>query len=244
MFDPDTFGDRPTQASAFECALRAAEQVSHALFGDFIDVTGAFGFHVGGLHAARGGVLAPWINGRAMGNLRLFATRLEGRMREVLNVLLAVAAFSLIAGCGSQRLNYSPAISHINSREQAVEVIEQTFYEDYSKKFRPQSVVVTDKVILLSDGVISEGTAVGGAVPVGSAAIAVGSSKTVTKDATRRIYLNSIGDIAVFEKRGKSNRFVVVIRGSDGGTLATVRSTRLERAKLFADAILYLKPQK
>ncbi|MEE1924412.1 hypothetical protein V0R50_22655 [Pseudomonas sp. 148P] len=163
-------------------------------------------------------------------------------MRGALKLLLTAAAAVLIAGCGSKRLDYSPAGSHISSRQQAVEVIEQTFFEDYSKKSRPQSVLVTEKVIVLSDGVISEGTAIGSAVPIGAGAIAVGSSKTVTRDAARRIYLNSIGDVSVFEKRGRSNRFVVVIRGIDGGTLATVRSTRLDRAKLFADAITYLKP--
>lgn len=163
-------------------------------------------------------------------------------MGESLRVLLALGVALVLGGCGSQRMDYSPAGSHIGSREQAVEVIEQAFFEDYSKKSRPQSVLVTDKVIVLSDGLISEGTAIGSAVPIGAGAIAVGSSRTVTRDAARRIYLNSIGDVSVFEKRGRSNRFVVVIRGTDGGTLATVRSTRLERAKLFADAIMYLKP--
>lgn len=163
-------------------------------------------------------------------------------MQSMLRVLLAAGVAALIAGCGSKRLNYSPVGSHIGSRQEAIEVVEQTFFEDYSKKFRPQSVLVTEKVIVLSDGLISEGTVVGSALPIGAGAIAMGSSKTVTKDAARRIYLNSISDVSVYEKKGRSNRFVVVIRGADGGTLATVRSTRLERAKLFADAIVYLKP--
>ncbi|MFK0088105.1 hypothetical protein ACIQUS_12530 [Pseudomonas sp. NPDC090755] len=45
MLHPDALGDRPAQATAFQGAFRVAEQVGHSLFGDFVDVTGAFGFH-------------------------------------------------------------------------------------------------------------------------------------------------------------------------------------------------------
>lgn len=45
MSHPDAFRDRPTLASALEGSLGAAEKIGHALFGDLVDVTGAFGFH-------------------------------------------------------------------------------------------------------------------------------------------------------------------------------------------------------
>lgn len=45
MLHPDALGDRSAQAPAFQGALGAAEQVGHFLFGDFVDVTGASGFH-------------------------------------------------------------------------------------------------------------------------------------------------------------------------------------------------------
>ena len=45
MLHPDAFGDRSSQAPAFQGALGAAEQVGHSFLGDLVDVTGAFGFH-------------------------------------------------------------------------------------------------------------------------------------------------------------------------------------------------------
>ncbi|MNJ35249.1 hypothetical protein D3C77_299800 [compost metagenome] len=153
---------------------------------------------------------------------------------------LVLATF-LIVGCGSQRLNYTPSETRFAKRDQAVEVIEQGFFEDYSKKFRPQSVLVTDKVIILSDGVIAEGSSVGAAVPIGTGAVGVANSRVITRDASRRIYLNSIGDVSLYQKRGRSNRFVVVIRAIDGSTLATVRARNLDRAKQFSDAIAYIR---
>ncbi|WP_448177141.1 hypothetical protein [Pseudomonas putida] len=45
MLDPDAFGNGAALAAVLQGALGAAEQVSHALFGDFVDVTGTLGFH-------------------------------------------------------------------------------------------------------------------------------------------------------------------------------------------------------
>ncbi|MNJ37882.1 hypothetical protein D3C77_327180 [compost metagenome] len=148
---------------------------------------------------------------------------------------------AVLAGCGSQRLAYTPSGSHIADRAHAVEVIEQAFFEDYSKKSRPQSVLVTDKVIILSDGVISQGSSVGSAVPIGTGALAVGNSTVVTREASRRIYLNSIGEVTLYQKRGRSNRFVVIVRAIDGSPLASIRTFSLDRAKQFSDAITYVK---
>ncbi|MFT0869703.1 hypothetical protein [Pseudomonas sp. CAM1A] len=146
-----------------------------------------------------------------------------------------------MAGCGSQRLNYSPSATHFSDRQQAAEFVEQAFFEDYGKKFRPQSVLINDKVIILSDGMVSEGTGFATAAPLGAGAIAAGSSRSVIKDASRRIYLNSIDDISIYQKRGRSSRFTVVIRGQDGRELGSVRTGSLERAQRFSDALTYLK---
>ncbi|MDD0972470.1 hypothetical protein [Pseudomonas fontis] len=148
---------------------------------------------------------------------------------------------SLLVGCGSQKLSYTPVESRFVDRAHAVEVIEQAFFEDYSKGARPQSVLVTDKVIILSDGVISQGSSVGSAVAVGAGAFAVGNTTVVTRDAGRRIYLNSIGDISLYQKRGRDNRFVVIIRALDGSQMVSVRTRSLDRAKQFSDAIAFIK---
>ncbi|MFD2641796.1 hypothetical protein [Pseudomonas japonica] len=147
----------------------------------------------------------------------------------------------LMAGCASQRLSYAPSAAHFSDRQQAADFVEQSFFEDYGKKFRPQSVLITDKVIILSDGVISEATGFASAVPIGAGAIAAGSSRSVTKDASRRIYLSSIDDISIYQKRGRSSRFTVVIRGADGRELGSIRTGSLERAQRFSDALIYLK---
>ncbi|MDH0650165.1 hypothetical protein N5D48_21570 [Pseudomonas sp. GD03858] len=147
----------------------------------------------------------------------------------------------LVAGCSSQRLSYVPSAAQFSDRQQAADFVEQAFFEDYGKKFRPQSVLITDKVIILSDGMISEATGFASAAPLGSSAIAVGSSRSVTKDASRRIYLTSIDDVSIYQKRGRSNRFVVIIRGEDGRELGSIRTGSLERAQRFSDALTYLK---
>jgi len=146
-----------------------------------------------------------------------------------------------IAGCGSQRVSYAPSATQFSDRQQAADLVEQAFFEDYGKKFRPQSVLITDKVIILSDGVISEATGFASAAPLGSGAFAAGSSTSVTRDASRRIYLNSIDDISIYQKRGRSSRFTVVIHGQDGRELGSIRTGSLERAQRFSDALTYLK---
>lgn len=153
----------------------------------------------------------------------------------------AILLSLLVAGCGSQRLSYAPSAAHFSDRQQAAEVVEQAFFEDYGKKFRPQSVLITDKVIILSDGVISEASGFASAAPLGAGAIAAGSTRSVTKDANRRIYLNSIDNISIYQKRARSSRFTVIVRGHDGRELGSIRTGSLERAQRFSDALVYLK---
>ncbi|MGM7282615.1 hypothetical protein ABRY74_12320 [Pseudomonas guariconensis] len=156
----------------------------------------------------------------------------------------AILLSLLVAGCGSQRLSYAPSAAHFSDCQQAAEVVEQAFFEDYGKKFRPQSVLITDKVIILSDGVISEASGFASAAPLGAGAIAAGSTRSVTKDANRRIYLNSIDNISIYQKRARSSRFTVIIRGHDGRELGSIRTGSLERAQRFSDALVYLKTVK
>ncbi|BFO03663.1 hypothetical protein KNHN1_20410 [Pseudomonas guariconensis] len=120
-------------------------------------------------------------------------------------------------------------------------MVEQAFFEDYGKKFRPRSVLITDKVIILSDGLISEASGFASAAPLGAGAIAAGSTRSVTKDVNRRIYLNSIDNISIYQKRARSSRFTVIIRGHDGRELGSIRTGSLERAQRFSDALVYLK---
>ncbi len=149
----------------------------------------------------------------------------------------------VLAGCGHTRMNYVGAPPAGMNREQAVSIVEQVFYEDYSKT-KPQSVVVTDEYILLSDGVVSNGSSFGSATAIGSGAIAAGSSRVVTKEMGQRIYLRSIGDVGVFQHKMKKGRYAVVIRATDGSTLRAVRTRSLENAQRFADAIAYLKARR
>ncbi|PPS61784.1 hypothetical protein CR917_12715 [Pseudomonas sp. BRM28] len=39
VFHPDAFGEYPASASTFQGALRTAQQLGHAFFGDLVDVT-------------------------------------------------------------------------------------------------------------------------------------------------------------------------------------------------------------
>lgn len=97
-------------------------------------------------------------------------------MKKLWAVLLATV---VIAGCGHTRMDYVGVAPAGMDRDQAVSIVEQAFYEDYSKT-KPQSVAVTDEYILLSDGVVSNGTSFGSATAIGSGAIAAGSSRVVT----------------------------------------------------------------
>lgn len=152
-------------------------------------------------------------------------------------ILLAVAA---LAGCGSQPINYTAKAQPGMTRERAISVVEQVFYEDYSKK-RPQYVEVTDEFILLSDGTISKSSGFATAAPIGNGAIAAGNSTTVTKAMGQRIYFRSLGTVIIHKARGREGRYAVVIRGADGGALRNVYMRTQATAEQFVDAIQFLK---
>ena len=152
-------------------------------------------------------------------------------------ILLVVAALS---GCGSQPIDYTAKAQPGMTRERAVSVVEQVFYEDYSKK-RPQHVEVTDEFILLSDGTVSKSSGFASAVPIGGGAIAAGNSTTVTKAMGQRIYFRSLGSTTIHKVRGREGRYTVVIRSIDGGGLRNVHMRTQATAEQFIDAVQFLK---
>lgn len=153
--------------------------------------------------------------------------------------LAAMAALAL-TGCGSQQINYLPNPGPAMTRQHAVEVVEQVFYEDFGKQ-RPEHVEINDDFLLLSDGVVSTSSGFGSAAPIGTGAIAAGNSRTVTKAAGQRIYWRSLNQVTIHQKRGRSNRFVLVLRRDDGGTIRHVNVRALATAKEFVDAVQVLK---
>lgn len=160
-------------------------------------------------------------------------------MKGILVAALAVLTM-VLAGCGSQQIDYSPKPSQAMTRQQAAALVEQVFYEDYGKQ-RPEYVEINDDFILLSDGVVSNSSGFGSAAAVGSGAIVAGNSRTVTKAAGQRIYWRTLDQVTIHQKRGRSNRFVLVLRNADGGTLRYVNVRTLAIAKDFVDAVQVLK---
>lgn len=143
-----------------------------------------------------------------------------------------------LSGCGHVRIDYEPR-SGITKQE-AVSIIEQVFSEDFGEK-RPQGVYVTDQYIVLADGIVSRGTGYGSAVPVGSGAIAVGTSTVVTQEIGQRIYFNSLGDSTLHTKRARNNRYVVLVRNTEGAVQRSVNTTSLRKAERFIDALGYFR---
>lgn len=154
--------------------------------------------------------------------------------------MIALAAVVLV-GCGHRQLESVVTPPPGMDRQHAIAAVEQGFYEDWNTSDRPQSVVVTDQYILLSDGIVSDGSSFASAVPIGAGAIAAGNSRVVTREMGQRIYLSSLGEISIYEHKVKKNRFVVIIRSADGGELRKINVRSLALAQQFAGAIAYLK---
>jgi hypothetical protein len=124
--------------------------------------------------------------------------------------------------------------------EQAVAVVERGFHEDYGDQ-RAQSVLVTDRAIILADGSITTGTYAGTAVPVYGAAVVVGSSNSKTVAAGQHIYLDSLMPAMVMQRNGRDNRFAVIIRQEPGITARRVFFRSQASAQRFADALEALR---
>ena len=145
-----------------------------------------------------------------------------------------------LTGCGSNLINYSPVAPIGMTKEQAAQAVEQGFYEDYGSK-RPVHVAITDAYIVLSDGVVSKGSGLASAMPIGKGAIAAGSSTTVTKEMGQRIYFNNLGRTTIYQKRTNANRYTVVLKAFDQSNIRAIHTRGLAQAQRFADAIEVLR---
>lgn len=160
-------------------------------------------------------------------------------MKGILLAAMAILAVAL-TGCGSQQINYTPNPGPNMTRQQAIAVVEQVFYEDYGGQ-RPDYVEVRDDFLLLSDGVVSSSSGFGSAAPIGTGAIAAGTSTTVTRAAGQRIYWRTLDKVTIHQKRNRANRLVLVLRRADGSTIRNVYVRTLTIAKDFVDAVQVLK---
>lgn len=156
-------------------------------------------------------------------------------MRFPIVLVMAV----LLSACGHVIVNYSP--DPRMSLEEAVSTVEQVFLEDYVSKQRPDHVLVGPKYIVLTDGVVTTGSARGAAAPIGNGAIAMGSSRSITREASTRLYYQSIGQVTLYSKRFKDHRYAILIRNTEGATLRRVSTTSKQKAQRFIDALEYLK---
>jgi hypothetical protein len=139
-------------------------------------------------------------------------------------------------------MSYTPVPTTTFAEAQSI--VEQVFLEDYVSDQRPQSVVVGAEYILLLDGLVTTGNSVASAAPIGAGAIAVGSSKSITREAGQRIYYNSLGESTLHSRKFKANRYVILIRNAEGATLRRINTTNLGKAQRFLDALTYLRSQR
>lgn len=153
-------------------------------------------------------------------------------------IIFCVVLVWMLSGCGHSRIHYEPRAGM--TWGQAVAVVERGFHEDYGDQ-HAQSVVVTDKAIILADGNITTGSFAGTAVPVYGSAVVVGSSNSKTVAAGQHIYLDSLMPAMVMKKNGRDNRYAVVIRQQPGVTARRVFFRSQASAKQFADALESLR---
>jgi len=153
--------------------------------------------------------------------------------------IFVVGAVLLLSACGHVRINYSPDATI--STEQAVFTIEQVFLEDYVAKQRPDRVLVGDEYIVLADGFVTTGSSLGSAAPIGSGAIAMGSSKSITREAGARIYYKSVGEVTLHSRRFRENRYAILVRNTEGSVLRRINTTSRQKAQRFVDAMEHMK---
>ncbi|NMY41934.1 hypothetical protein HBN76_11490 [Pseudomonas sp. WS 5013] len=153
--------------------------------------------------------------------------------------LLIMLLGTLLLGC-HRFLDYSANPTNFNSPAEAIELLERIFHEDYGKQ-KVESVAVYPKYILLGDGIVSSSSGTAVAAPIGSGAIASGTTTTVTQHAGQRLYFSSLGKSTIHQRRLRSGRYVVIVRAHDGAELRKVSMRTLTDAERFVDAIEYLK---
>lgn len=157
-------------------------------------------------------------------------------MRLLLSAVLTI----VLSGCGHTAIQYTPNPAAIASDSQAASVVEQGFYEDFGST-KPQSAIVTNEYIGLSNGTISRGVGFGQASAYNGVVVGLNSTFVRTEELTQRIYFRSLGQPIVLEKNGRDNRYAVTIRTSEGTTARNVHFRSEARAVEFANALVYLR---
>lgn len=146
----------------------------------------------------------------------------------------------LLAGCGHTRVDYTPKPRPGMDTQHAASVVEQGFYEDFGKE-KAQSAMVTSEYIALSNGTVSRGVNLGQASAYNGVVVGLGSTYMTTQDINQRIYFRSVGEIQVYKKSARENRYAVIIRTVEQTTARRVFFRSESRAEEFADAMEYLK---
>lgn len=146
----------------------------------------------------------------------------------------------LLAGCGHTRVDYTPKPRPGMDTQHAASVVEQGFYEDFGKE-KAQSAMVTSEFIALSNGTVSRGVNLGQASAYNGVVVGLGSTYMTTQDINQRIYFRSVGEIQVYKKNARENRYAVIIRTIEQTTARRIFFRSESRAEEFADAMEYLK---
>lgn len=157
-------------------------------------------------------------------------------MRTLIYVVYAV----LLAGCGHSQIGYTPVAPTGITTQQAASIVEQGFYEDYGQQ-KPQTAMVTDEFIGLSNGTITRGLTTGTAQAFGGVVVGLGSTFLRTEEINQRIYFRSLGVPIVSKRNGRENRYAVTIRLAEGVTARNVYFRSEQRAREFADALAFLR---
>ncbi|MCU1719408.1 hypothetical protein [Pseudomonas sp. 5P_3.1_Bac2] len=157
----------------------------------------------------------------------------------MLKALVSSLAIVLLAGCGHSNIGYSPSAGNM-TWDQAVAIVERGFHEDYGDQ-KTQSILITDKAIVLSDGSITTGSYSGTAIPVYGAAVVIGASNSKTIAAGQHIYLDTLLPSMVMKKNMREGRFAVIIRQSPGFTARRVFFRTQSSAEIFSDALEVLR---
>lgn len=147
-----------------------------------------------------------------------------------MRIAILVVALIATAGCAAQRVAHVPrSIGHAEARE----IIERVMFEQPGKH-RPEAVAFAREYMVLRYGTVSRGRAT--AVPVGTMAIA--SGETVTTEAGKRLYFDTIAETRIYTKR---EWFVLDIVDASGHVMQRVYSRDETRARAFVDAIAALR---
>lgn len=147
---------------------------------------------------------------------------------------------TLLAGCGHSQLSYTPKAPSNVSLQQIASIVEQGFYEDYGQQ-KPQSALVTEEFIALSNGSVTRGLTTGSAQAFGGVVIGIRSTYLRTEEINQRIYYRNLGVPIVSKRNGRDNRYAVTIRTAEHTTARNVYFRSQDRAQQFADALVYLR---